>query len=188
MTSEPSPTARLKKLLKRAPNERLIRGLLRVLESRHVGSDYPVALMGAAIIERALEAAILTRFVTLTPDQHKRLFRFENRGPLRDAEARIQVAAALGLFGPTTERDLQIIRNVRNAFAHWPSLFGFDQDEVVHACAHLKIIKGPATAELAIARNTPKGRYISACLEISARLRKTVELSSPVTKGSADLP
>jgi hypothetical protein len=188
MSSEPSPTARLKKLLKHAPNERMIRGLLRVLQSRHVASDYPVAIMGAAIVERALETAILASFVPLTPDQHKRLFSFPANGPLADFDARIRVARALGLLGPKIESDLDIIRNVRNAFAHCPSLLGFDQDEIVEACRHLKVIKGVATAEMAAARNTSKGRYISACLEISGRLRKAVEASQPISSRVSDLP
>jgi hypothetical protein len=53
-----SASKRLKKLAKSIPDERRARGLLQILEGRHVGADYPIAILGGAMIERALEAAI----------------------------------------------------------------------------------------------------------------------------------
>jgi hypothetical protein len=184
----PSSTSRLRRLLKQVPDERIIRGLIRVIQDRHVGTDYPVAIMGAAILERSLKAAILSRFVPLDRDTEKRLFDFEQKGCLADMDARIRIGLALGLYGPMIAQDLHTIRTIRNTFAHWPSLFGFDNADVVEACRGLQITHGSAASELDVAQRKPIGRYVSACLEISARLRQLVETSQPVAKPTSDLP
>jgi hypothetical protein len=75
MAAKSSPFGRrLKVLAKEIPEERHIRGVLRLIETRHVGSDYVVAIIGASMIDRALEAAIVSRFVALNKDDRNRLF------------------------------------------------------------------------------------------------------------------
>jgi hypothetical protein len=122
MVSKSSTLKHLKALAKEVPDERRIRGLLRRMENRNLGSDYAVAIIGASLIERALEAAILSRFVPLDKDDRSRLFGYEQKGPLADMAARIRMGAALGLYGAETFRDLEKIRHIRNVFAHSPSL------------------------------------------------------------------
>ena len=61
----PSTIKRLKKLAEEIPQEETIRGLLRVLEDKPIGSTHPVTLIGASLVERALEAAFLSRLVPM---------------------------------------------------------------------------------------------------------------------------
>jgi len=170
--SGPSTIKRLKKLAKEIPSERIIQGLLRILETRHVGSDYPVALIGTSLLERALEAAILSRFVPMNQDDRNRLFNFENRGPIADFASKIRFGAALGLFGPQTTSDLNHINQIRNLFAHSPTIYAFDEEAIADACGQLNITKKLDDPEQG---KTPKGAYITACLLISSRLRSRLE-------------
>jgi hypothetical protein len=175
MTSQPSTSTRLKNLAKRIPDERLIHGMLRVLAGRHVSADYPIAIAGAAVIERALEAAILSRCIPLDEEERKLLFNFEQGGPLADFGTRIRFAHALGLFGPKTHQDLKHINVIRNLFAHSTSLLGFSEDEIKDACAGFNM-KDPLPSGLKPEGLAgPQGQYITACLQIAARLKLRLE-------------
>lgn len=145
---------------------------MRILETRHVGSDYPVTLIGASLLERALEAAILSRLVPMNQDARNRLFSFQNKGPIADFASKIRFAGALGLFGPQTTSDLNHINQIRNLFAHSATIFGFDEHAIAEACGQLNITKNLDDPKQA---KTPKGAYITACLMISSRLRSRLE-------------
>lgn len=55
---------------------------------------------------------------------------FENFGPLSTASARIKVAASLYWLSPRTYTDLELLRKIRNAFAHRPFISGFSDKHV----------------------------------------------------------
>jgi hypothetical protein len=48
------------------------------------------------------------------------------------------MAFVLGLIGPETRKDLDYVREIRNAFAHAKNIISFDTPEVVTVCARLK--------------------------------------------------
>ncbi len=62
---------------------------------------------------------------------------FENRGPLQDFSARIHVSFALKLIGTGAYNDLNILRDVRNAFAHSAEAFEFDREDIARLCNNL---------------------------------------------------
>jgi hypothetical protein len=167
MAAKSSSLARLKALAKEIPDEPKIRGLLRVIENRHLGSDYAVAIIGASLIERALQAAILSRLVPLGEDDRNRVFNFEQKGPLADMAARNRMGAALGLYGPDTFKDLEKIRAVRNLFAHAPTLLGFDNKEIAQACLNFNLLEFVFKHEgKTHHKEPPKTAYVPACLQI----------------------
>jgi DNA-binding MltR family transcriptional regulator len=163
---------RLKKLAKRIPDERFVRGILRTLQNRHTVSDYPVAIVGSSMIERALRIAILSRFIPLQADEENKLFEFDQKGPIADLAMRIRIARALGLFGTNTFQDLEKIRHIRNLFAHSPDIITFAEKDITEACAFFHALQtaSPDTTWT----GTPKGNYIGACLAISSRLRARI--------------
>jgi DNA-binding MltR family transcriptional regulator len=73
---------------------------------------------------------------------------YENRGPLSDFASEILMARALGIIGPLTQSYLDIVRSVRNAFAHTPRDIKFTTKEVHDLCVQLphdpKKVTGPA--------------------------------------------
>jgi hypothetical protein len=181
MTSKSSTLKRLKALAKTIPDEPIIRGLLRLIENRHTGSDYAVAIIGASMIERALEVAILSRFVVLTKDQRSRLFAYEQKGPLADFAARSRFGAALGLFGADTFEDLEKIRTIRNLFAHATTLHKFSDEAIAAACADFKVLTFVFREDPAgwpIHTYSPKDNYVTVCIAISGRLRGRLENAS----------
>jgi hypothetical protein len=97
-------------------------------------TDRGAAIVGAAYIDLVVREAITARLSDL-PDILELLF--ENRGPLQDFGARIQLALALGIYGRRVYDDLCIVKDVRNAFAHSAEVMDFDHAGVAGRCNEL---------------------------------------------------
>jgi hypothetical protein len=163
------PRARLKKLAQEIPPMGEVRKLLLALEMENTPlSDYAIALIGASLVERTLQASIEARFIRLTEDEQRRLFSYEHRGPLADFSARIKIGYAMGAFGPNTRDDLEHIRHIRNLFAHAPSVMRFSIPEIAEAC-EFAIIKKLRIAEGGSPEDA-RSAYSAACMAIARRL------------------
>lgn len=97
-------------------------------------SDRGAAIAGTAYLDLLLRATIET---LLRPDKDVRLALFENRGALGDFSSRIHTAFALRLIGGGAYGDLQILRQIRNAFAHSAEAFDFERADVAVLCGSL---------------------------------------------------
>lgn len=97
-------------------------------------TDRGAAIVGAAYVDLVLREAITARMCNL-PDIIELLF--ENRGPLQDFGARIQLAYALGIYGHAAYADLCIIKEIRNVFAHSAVAMDFDHPDVAKRCSDL---------------------------------------------------
>jgi DNA-binding MltR family transcriptional regulator len=62
---------------------------------------------------------------------------FESFGPLSTASARIKIAAAMFWLSRETYSSLELLRKIRNAFAHRPFITGFDDKHVSGLLASL---------------------------------------------------
>ena len=91
-------------------------------------SDRASAILGAAVLDGALESVILPKFRKLTEAQIKELFGPDS--PLGTFSAKIRIGYALNLYGPKTRSDLDSIREVRNAFAQTRKRIYFSTKEV----------------------------------------------------------
>jgi len=87
------------------------------------------AVLGAAFVEDALEYAIRHRFRPLSKSALEKLFEYP--GPLSSFDAKIRIGFALGLYGEIVRNDLNVIRNIRNGFAHAKKPISFDIPEVI---------------------------------------------------------
>ena len=122
---------RLRKLAELIPDDNTVRETLQALEPDDAPvADHAIAMIGVSILERALEIAIRSRLIPLTPDERKRLFKFENHGPLSNFSDRIKMAYALNLIDSETRDELDLIRAIRNAFAHSTQLITFNTAEI----------------------------------------------------------
>lgn len=83
----------------------------------HGESDRSAALLAAALLDAQLESLFRARLKY----HQDRLLGFD--GPLATFSTRIKVARALGWIDEEVESDLDLIRNIRNRFAH-----SFEQD------------------------------------------------------------
>lgn len=106
------------------------------LAMNEINSQTPrgAAIAGSALLDLLLRRAIEKR---IRPDPETQNLLFQNRGPLQDFSARIQVAYALKMFEWTAYSDLSIIRDIRNVFAHSVESFDFDRADISALCNKL---------------------------------------------------
>jgi DNA-binding MltR family transcriptional regulator len=106
-----------------------------------IRSDAPrsAVVLAAALIDDVLSGAIRYRMVKLSKDEDDDLF--EGNGPLASFSARIRMAYAPGIIGKKTRHDLNVIHEIRNAFAHVRRVMNFDTPEVSTLIKSLHSIK-----------------------------------------------
>jgi hypothetical protein len=91
-------------------------------------SDRVAAVACAAFLDDSLGAALSARFVRLGKGWEDRIFS-GGTAPLGTFSAKIRLGYALALFRPSTQKDLDLIRTIRNAFAHTASPVFFSDAE-----------------------------------------------------------
>jgi DNA-binding MltR family transcriptional regulator len=97
--------------------ERQSRTFFRQLASE---SDRGAALIGCSLLEDDLEQ-LLRSAMSRSADQKRVDSLFSGFAPLATFSAKISVCYALGLIDETLFHDLEIIRKIRNRFAHDPT-------------------------------------------------------------------
>jgi hypothetical protein len=100
-------------------------------------SDRAAAILIATTLERVLEYAIARHLKLEGPS--KDLFGFNS--PIGTFNFKIRIGNALGIFGDEMRRDLDMIRSIRNAFAHSQRPINFSDVPVKNACALLRFQK-----------------------------------------------
>jgi hypothetical protein len=99
-------------------------------------SDRAMAVLMGAMVEDALESWLrFNMSESLTPDDENRLT--GPQGVIGTFSSKIILGFAFNLFGPTTRHDLDLIRNIRNEFAHSRRPLDFKLREVEDVCAQL---------------------------------------------------
>lgn len=99
------------------------------------GPDRVCAIMAGALLDSRLEQLLATALPALP----NRKAIFANGGVLYDFKPKIEMAYAFGLVGPAAYNDLDIIRDVRNKFAHRMFEMSFNDDFGRDKCANLKL-------------------------------------------------
>jgi len=100
-------------------------------------SDSEVILLATAMIDQVLRFAIIGSFRVSLPEADV-IALFEGNGPFSTFDAKIRVAGALYIV--TTEdakHDLNIIRTIRNIFAHSMTRKAFTDQDIRDRCAKL---------------------------------------------------
>jgi hypothetical protein len=153
------------------------------LEAELYGTnDRASAVMQASLTESSLQTFLQSHLRPSFNVSDMRLL-FDFSGILGSFAAKITVAYAFNWFGPETRHDLNLIRLIRNEFAHSRKSFEFVDAPVAAVCVQLKSPEW-AGAELPIAletmadeppwadsdRSHPRTRYRTACHTISLRL------------------
>jgi hypothetical protein len=153
------------------------------------GSDRALAVLYSSLVEVLIKRLLNAKMRSeLNSDDRDRLF--GPQGPVGTFSSRIIVAYAFGLIGPDTRFNLDLIREIRNVFAHSRKPLSFDTKQVREACAHLKIPDiwwgrfnppiippklyldhfPPEERESASDLNNPRTRFVSICHELSLRM------------------
>ena len=145
--------------------------IAKVFEEIQGDSDRAAAITAAAYFDEILRLALLARLVPLDEKEIKKLFD-DIEGVFTSTYSMALVGYAVGLYGPKTLKDLDLIRQVRNQFAHNTGVSKFTHRNVQWRCKKLhtaEIVKstmGPRDPN----PSSPRANYLNSLLEIGARL------------------
>lgn len=102
-------------------------------------SDRAAAIVGAAILEGKLEAALKTLLFDHPRNSqssiHDDMFRMS--GPLGSFSSKINLGFMLGIYAADSWRDMDYIREIRNSFAHRLEAKDFKTKRITDLCANL---------------------------------------------------
>ena len=99
-------------------------------------TDRAAAVLGAAYLDQALEHLLRKRLLGGNKLKGELL---GTDKPLGSFSARIKVAFAIGSLHKAAYDDLEIIRRIRNEFAHQTMGFSFQRPEIVSRCQQLRL-------------------------------------------------
>jgi DNA-binding MltR family transcriptional regulator len=102
-------------------------------------TDRGCALYAAAFIDDSLKD-LLTYYFVDDEQLSSDLLDSRQNGPLSTFYARIIACRALGLVSKAVARDLDLIRKIRNEFAHSAEPVTFNASEVANRCRELKYV------------------------------------------------
>jgi hypothetical protein len=147
------------------------------------GSDRATAVMLGSFLEVNLERLLSKQMRSdLNSKDRRQIFEYE--GALGTLSSKIVVAYALKLIGPITKADLNLIRLLRNEFAHSRIPFNFTTPEVWTVCEKFPIVDLPGAVIpsgylLRISRDEregasklthPRTRFVTECHVLSYRM------------------
>jgi hypothetical protein len=134
-----SLSSSLRKLTRRAPPKGTKRAVLNAMEQGDL-DDRGAALIMASLVDGALLAAI--NHVLLIKDPKLFGQAFYLAGPFASFDQRIIGARALRIIGDHALNNLQLIKDMRNTFAHAMSDVSFGSEEIITACEFLLLTPG----------------------------------------------
>ena len=124
-------------------------------------SDRGVALLAASFFEHVFGEKLKSFFVT---DKSVEPL-FKGYGLLASFSGKIDVSYALGLLTSDMKSDLNLIRKIRNYFAHHPEYTNFADSPVKDFCANLTTAKGiPTQDEGLFRKDNPRDQYLFAVI------------------------
>ena len=142
-------------------------------ELTRIRNDRGAAIIGASLVETALESRLLLNFRTLSSDDYTHLFQGD-QAPLGTLSAKTKISYVMRLCSAAERDDLDCIRRIRNAFAHTLKRLSFETTEIADMCAHLKLGEGPTL------KKTPpnwgaRSQYLEATIALSNKFLGTGE-------------
>lgn len=122
-----------------------------VAEELKEQTDRGAAIIAVALLDELLAKAIVGRL--LVPNRTKKAL-FGAYKPLSTFSAKIDLAFALGLIHENAHRDLTLMREIRNEFAHSIDPVHFNDERIAKKCKRLLL------EEKALAAIGPKDKYV----------------------------
>jgi hypothetical protein len=165
----------LKDLSRLMPNGRIIKSLESV-EARSA------TLVLSSLVDAYLELAIRSCFVPLNETQVGIIFRYAT-APLSSFSSKISIGHALGIFNKDFEKQLNKLRDIRNAFAHSIIPIDFTNETIAKECNKLDVgsLVAPQGFEFVDIDDTPKARFLAfgqhACVHLMKYLMSKIDLA-----------
>jgi DNA-binding MltR family transcriptional regulator len=129
------------------------------------------AILGCVLIEHELDILLGKKLKKRDEDTWRGLQ--EDSGPLRSFSTKISMGYALGVYNDKLENDLNIVRVLRNAFAHSKKLLEFDDPLVIPELLKTHLL--PARLKKSLRKKTPsnqlaKASFLIICLRVQTAL------------------
>ena len=124
--------------MKSSPTDEFMEGMISAFKefrsSLTKETDRGCALYAAAYLDRALSDLL---FLSLVENKNVEKDLFEGTAPLATFSSRIKLAYYLGKISPSMRRDLDLIRKIRNDFAHSAENLSFENEKIANRCKEL---------------------------------------------------
>jgi hypothetical protein len=112
--------------------------LIAMEQEFYLGSDRAAVILQTSNVENILESLLKTIMrQPLSNDIRDRMF--DGSGPLSTFSQKIMFGYAFDLYGPMFRHDLDLIRELRNGFAHVRLPMTLTTPEVAGMCEHLQL-------------------------------------------------
>lgn len=134
-----------------------------LIEEINSMSDRACAIVWAAMLDDLLEMALSKKMRVLTEKEYESLFL--NQAPLSSFSAKILLGYALNVYNSETKSNLDIVRHIRNCFAHAAIKVSFSTSEVADMCMKLLI---PTLSDEQKKTAGPKFLYQASCMMLMA--------------------
>lgn len=142
-------------LARELPNEDEILRLFALMEDE---SDRGCALVCGSFVEAGVRMAVSARMVADVSVLAQIMT--DASAPLSTFSAKIKAGLALGMYGPKTAKNLALVKDIRNTFAHALRPLSFDHPTIAAACQKLTPIPN---YQPPLALTGPRGRFTMYC-------------------------
>lgn len=165
MASKGKPKPRLRDLSRQSPTTEELNSLLETFDE---GPPVVCAILGQAIVEHALEKLLRTRFPRKDDTTWGRLT--SENGPLNTFAQKITAGYAFKLYDEDALRNLKILRDIRNVFAHSKRLIDFTHELIASELKGAALPKAKRS-KLALSigmvrRGAPRHAYVVLCFAL----------------------
>ena len=126
-------------------------------------TDRGCALYAAAYLDRAISDLL---YLSLVENKNVERDLFEGTAPLASFSSRITLAYYLGKLSPSMRRDLNLIRKIRNDFAHSAENLTFETEAIANRCKALQYSYHDADQR-------PRGHFTAAVCGILSTIEMT---------------
>jgi hypothetical protein len=148
--------------------------IVRVIAQLSAASDQALAILAVAYLDHLLRLLIVSALGLDRFPEAAEEFLFEGRDTgLATFYSRIEMAKSLGEISDDEARDLNLIRKVRNEFAHALGDLSFDAHDISSRCRELRAGQATGAAE------SPRACYQTASVRLMVGiLQRTHALTS----------
>lgn len=143
----------------------------KMIDSFHKESDRGAAVLVGGFVENYLG----TFLRSLVVDEQVADSLFQAVGPLSSFSQRIAVARAFGFISKQDYADLNLIRKIRNHFAHHPLEASFSESPVAELAGRLSEQETASEAQAQNRAERNKLAYLYSCAQLCGRLHLRME-------------
>ena len=152
--------------------------------------DRSLAIMTTSMLERYLGLAVMTRFGRLiSKDDYNRIF--GPNAPLASLSAKINLCHSLGILIGDMRNDLNLMRKIRNDFAHGITELSFSDKAVSDRCNQLKMHLNLVDKIKELARTPEREKFIASAMlcmiNLAIVLVRNINVIKVMTEQNAEI-